>query len=237
MLSASRTLLISRPLLLVHARRPLLAAAVPRLPQLRTIKNTSATMTPKQPIEVLIKNDHKSFEELYSRYKSCSNQQDQQAIVNELIREVAQHSIAEETVVYPAMEKHNILGEGEKLADHLRQDHYAVKQNLYELDQTPVTSPKFAPLLEKVMKLLISHAKEEETKELPALAKAIDTQGRISMSKQFMMGKVIAPTRPHPDAPDKPAILELLAGMPVAPIDKMRDAATKTFAERRIPIE
>jgi len=187
------------------------------------------------PVEEHIINDHRSFEELYDRFKANEgNTEEQSAIINELVREVAQHSIAEETVVYPALEQTNAFGAGESIADHLRQEHYQVKKLLYKLDSMEVTDPGFNSTLSQVMDTLKEHAEEEESKELPELKKLLSKEERIGLSKSFLRRKAISPTRPHPGAPDKPPSLEVAAGLPVAPIDKLKDQA-RNFAERRVP--
>ncbi|KNC96834.1 uncharacterized protein SPPG_07668 [Spizellomyces punctatus DAOM BR117] len=235
-----RFILTARPSVLripAHILRPTAAATV-RFNTTFPQKNQAAeSFTARKPVEVLIKNDHRSFEELYDRYKkNAGNAEEQQAIINELIREVAQHSIAEETVVYPLIEERNILGSGEHIADHLRQDHFEVKKLLLKLDKMRVGDKGFDETLNNVMRVLKEHATEEETKELPEIAKVIPEPERIDLSKAFLRRKAISPTHPHPHAPDKPPTLEVLAGLPVAPIDKLRDQ-TRKFAERRIPQE
>jgi len=188
-----------------------------------------------KPVEVHIMNDHRSFNELYERYQSTPKSQveDRKAIINELIREVAQHSIAEETLVYPALEKHNAHGKGTQTADHLRQEHMEVKNLLYQLDQMAMTDGNFEPLLKNVMQALNEHAKEEEEVELKELQRLVPEEERIKMSGAFLRRKATAPTRSHPSAPDKPAALELAAGIPVHAIDVIMDQ-TRNFAERRI---
>lgn len=76
------------------------------------------------------------------------------AIVNEFVREVAQHSIAEELLIYPIIENKNLLGEGERIADHLRQDHYEVKELLFNLDKKRVNDPGFDELFDKTIAAL-----------------------------------------------------------------------------------
>ncbi|KAJ3151862.1 hypothetical protein HDU86_005994 [Geranomyces michiganensis] len=191
-----------------------------------------------KPVEDLIKNDHRSFDELHERYLSTKGTDKEsidtkQAIVNEFIREVAQHSVAEETCVYNLIDK-NI---SEKVGDQLRHDHTQVKENLYKLYQMKVGDAGFDDLFAKIVSLLKTHAHEEEVTQLPALAQKIPSvDERIKISAQFLRAKTIAPTRPHPAAPDKPAVWELLAGLPLAPVDKLRDQ-TRNFAERRIAQE
>ncbi|KAJ3156059.1 hypothetical protein HDU89_005623 [Geranomyces variabilis] len=191
-----------------------------------------------KPVEDLIKNDHRSFDELHERYLKTQGTdkasiETKQAIVNEFIREVAQHSVAEETCVYNLVDK--LISE--QVGDHLRHDHTQVKESLYNLHKMKVGDAGFDDLFSKIVGLLKTHAQEEENTQLPALAQKIpDVDERVKISAQFLRAKTIAPTRPHPAAPDKPAIWELLAGLPLAPIDKLQDQ-TKNFAERRVAQE
>ncbi|KAJ3175973.1 hypothetical protein HDU87_005638 [Geranomyces variabilis] len=249
---SARTLLLARPLL----QRSFVAAPL-RLSAIATAARGNASSTTSQggktfpqadqakesfrarrPVENLIVNDHRSFEELYERYQGTKGTgpaalETKQAIVNEFVREVAQHSVAEETVVYSLIDK--LVDE--KVGDQLRHDHLKVKEALFKLDKINVGDRGFDELFTKIVSMLKTHAKEEETRQLPALrAKIPDEKERIELSAKFLRAKVISPTRPHPNAPDKPAALEILAGLPVAPIDKLRDQ-TRSFAERRVPQE
>ncbi|KAI8824479.1 uncharacterized protein EV422DRAFT_520247 [Fimicolochytrium jonesii] len=218
----------------LHRQLPLFAVASTRVRFNTTFpqpKQAAESFNARRPIEVLITNDHRSFDELFERYhKTKGDKEAKQAIVNEFIREVAQHSIAEETAVYPLIDE----VEGDKEGDHLRADHAEVKNHLFRLDKMSVGDAGFDDLFARVVAVLKSHAKEEETKHLPLLAKKMSEKERIDLSSKFLRRKAISPTRSHPNAPDKPASLELLAGLPVAPIDKLRDQ-TRKFAERRIP--
>ncbi|KAJ3133480.1 hypothetical protein HDU90_005800 [Geranomyces variabilis] len=250
----ARTLLLARPLL---QRTTVLATAPLRLSAVAIATRGNASSTTSQggktfpqadqakesfharkPVENLIINDHRSFEELYERYQGTKGTgpaaiETKQAIVNEFVREVAQHSVAEETVVYSLIDK--LVDE--KVGDQLRHDHLKVKEALFKLDKISVGDRGFDELFTKIVSMLKTHAQEEETRQLPALrAKIPNEKERIDLSAKFLRAKVISPTRPHPNAPDKPAALEVLAGLPVAPIDKLRDQ-TRSFAERRIPQE
>jgi GTPase Era involved in 16S rRNA processing len=52
-----------------------------------------------RPADDLIVLDHRSFDELYNRYRSTiTDVAEQQRIANELIREIAVHSVGEELV-------------------------------------------------------------------------------------------------------------------------------------------
>jgi hypothetical protein len=66
------------------------------------------------------------------------------------------------------------------------------------------------------------HVAEEEGRFFPALRAAIDDQALAELGAQLDQAKKVAPTRPHPAAPDQPPLLALAA--PIAAIyDRLRD--------------
>ncbi|KAI9183077.1 hypothetical protein H9P43_004042 [Blastocladiella emersonii ATCC 22665] len=183
-------------------------------------------------VDDLIRLDHQSLWDLYDRYcASAGRYEEQQAIANELVREIAVHSAAEETTVYGDIETY----ETKAVADGLRGDHQRVKEMLYELEKHDVKSVQHAPLLGRIISELKTHALEEEERDLPRLRALIGDDGMIRLGHKFVGAKRIAPTHPHPSAPDKPLAETIVGGM-TAPVDKLRDA-TRQFAERRVPEE
>lgn len=185
----------------------------------------------QKPIDELIIADHNSFRELYDRFKrNQANYQERQNIANELIREIAIHSISEEVTLYPALEK--IAISGKVLADHLRAEHQIVKEGLYELDKMSVKDVGYNEKLEKVMQELEHHMREEEEEDLRELASKVSEGDLKKLGRKFDGAKKVVPTRPHPSAPVQPS-LEVLAGVLTAPIDKMRDMA-RSFAHRQV---
>ncbi|KAJ3367751.1 hypothetical protein GGF31_007098 [Allomyces arbusculus] len=182
-----------------------------------------------RPIDDLIRADHASVKDLWSRYQAAgADVPERRRIANELIREVAVHSVAEELVVYP--EVRALMGD--TVVDKLIGDQLEVKRAAYELDKMDVTDPEFTPRLQRIMADLESHMAEEESDELPMLRDRIGRDRLIEIGKQFDGIKAMVPTRPHPDAPTQPG-LEALVGMMTAPLDKMRDM-TREFAERKV---
>ncbi|KAI9142058.1 HHE domain-containing protein [Paraphysoderma sedebokerense] len=196
-----------------------------------TILTMQALSTTQKPIDQLIVNDHNSFRDLFSRYRSHTGSlEERQMIVNEIIREVAIHSVAEEVILYPAFESANL--DGNVVADHLRKEHQIVKEDLYKLDSMKVGDPGYDEHLQKIMNELEHHMKEEEEQDLRELRARVGEDELIRLGQKFDGTKKIVPTRPHPSAPDRPP-LETLAGILTAPIDKMRDMA-RSFADRRV---
>ena len=73
-----------------------------------------------------IAEDHKELKEQYENVKSAKDSETKTKWRNQFTWELARHSIGEELVVYPAMEKY--LGtKGKQLTDRDRSDHQTVR--------------------------------------------------------------------------------------------------------------
>lgn len=79
-----------------------------------------------QSISAAVIKDHRELEEFYNEVKNNPGNHDhQQRYGNQFVWELARHSVAEELVVYPAME--NYLGErGKEMAEEDRKEHHKV---------------------------------------------------------------------------------------------------------------
>jgi len=144
---------------------------------------------------------------------------------NQFTWELARHSIGEELVVYPAMEKH--LGEkGRTMADKDRKEHLAVKEKLKVFQNLSPEAPDFLPTLQSLMDDLNEHIIEEERDDLPALEAALASEESESMATSFGRTKAFVPSRSHPTAPDKPPF-ETVVGLMTAPIDHLADLFRK----------
>lgn len=71
-----------------------------------------------------IKQDHREIESYYDRINKSTNRDEQTQYQNIFTWELARHSIGEELVVYPALEKR--VREGNILADKDRDEHQSV---------------------------------------------------------------------------------------------------------------
>ena len=69
--------------------------------------------------------DHKELKDYYGKIKNASDSDTKTRWRNQFVWELARHSIAEELVVYPAMEKHITPG-GKQMADKDREEHQVV---------------------------------------------------------------------------------------------------------------
>ncbi|KAL1714126.1 hypothetical protein EV715DRAFT_210176 [Schizophyllum commune] len=187
-------------------------------------------MSSNQKISEAIKEDHRDIFAYHEAYKKSAGDFDaQQRWSRQLIWEVARHSIGEELVVYPLFEKY--MGtRGTQLADENRKEHNEVKEKLYEIEKLDPGSTEFDALLESTMSALHKHIETEERDEMPKLEALLMEEDSKSAAGSFARTKMIAPTRPHPSAPDKPPF-ETIVGLMSAPIDKVMDMFAKFPSE------
>jgi len=173
-----------------------------------------------------IKEDHDELREFHQKYLDAkSNNEEREKWANQFRWELARHSVGEEIVWYPELER--VLGaEGKKAADHDRAEHQKSKEDLAKLETLSVSDPQFAIVFAKLFKDLEHHMEEEERDDLPKFEAKITDEDSARISKSFERTKKFVPTRSHPGAPNKPPF-ETVAGLMAAPIDKLRDMFAK----------
>lgn len=185
---------------------------------------TMATASSGNRVSDRIKHDHTELEAYYNKIKSAKTDDDKVKWQNQFVWELARHSIAEELVVYPAMEKY--LPNGLDMAEKDRSEHQIVKEKLYEFQKMEASDPDFIPAIDSLWETLSQHIKEEEQDDLPALEQAIDSDASKSLASSFARTKHFVPTQSHPSAPDRPPY-ETAAGLLAAPMDKLMDLFKK----------
>jgi len=184
-----------------------------------------STQTGSPKTSDLIVHDHSELSDYYKQIKNAEDEETKVKWQNQFTWELARHSIAEELVVYPAMEKY--LGDkGKEMAEKDRQEHRGVKEALYEFQNLSPSDASFMPTLEKLYKDLDEHIREEEKDDLPALEKALPDGESERIAASFQRTKYFIPTRSHPSAPDRPPF-ETVAGLLAAPLDKLGDIFRK----------
>jgi hypothetical protein len=88
------------------------------------VRSFSATPLNSGRVSDAIIEDHKELKSYYDKIMSSSDPKTQTEYQNQFVWELARHSIAEEIVVYPAMEKH--VPNGKDMAEKDRQEHRTV---------------------------------------------------------------------------------------------------------------
>ncbi|KAL8977120.1 MAG: hypothetical protein Q9205_007012 [Flavoplaca limonia] len=192
-------------------------------------------MSPTQPptISEAISGDHKSLDEYADRIRSSTSLEDKTKWRNQLTWALARHAISEELTMYPAMEKH--LGEqGVLLTNTDREQHQAVKEDLYKLQSLSPSSSEFLPLLDRLMTDLHEHIKHESEEDMPRLEGKLSREESQGLARSFERTKMITPTRSHPSAPNRP-YFENFAAMLAAPIDRFKDLVSAFPDKEELP--
>ena len=137
----------------------------------------------------------------------------------ELVRLLAIHETAEQEVVYPVLKSQ--LQAADVADPRLAEEHEA-KRLLSKLERMAVIF-EFPATLAEFEKVAFDHADHEEQQVFPLLRDRIDADQRRKMAVDFRAAQAVAPTHPHPHAPDS-AVGNFLVGPVLATIDRVRDA-------------
>src|SRR6478752_7487703 len=108
--------------------------------------------------------------------------------------------------------------------------HSDAEQTMKRLEGLEPEDEGFDAELATLMREIREHVKEEEGEMFPRM-RAVFTQDELDKLGSRVKGvKAMAPTRPHPSAPDQPPG-DLLLGPVVGLFDRLRDAASKRGTE------
>jgi hemerythrin-like domain-containing protein len=168
----------------------------------------------------LLEHDHRMVEQLLRDYDAAGSDQQRRGVVEIIVRELSKHAALEELIVYPLGKR--AISDGNVNIDEQLAEHMAVKKTLSALDALSQGDPQERTLIGQLQAEVEEHVKEEEGTFLPALRGAVDQQALEELGEQLDKGKKLAPTRPHPKAPDEPPALAL-AGPVAAIYDRLRD--------------
>jgi len=185
-------------------------------------RDLSKTLNPegKDVIEIIIE-EHRLVDSLGDRFQSETNLKEKQGIAHNLIKLLSIHAVCEEAALYPYMRK--ILPNGDRLVEHALREHQEIKEDLYRLDQMTIDQPGYSGQLMKALKDTQHHVKEEESELLPKLRAKSSAEELEQMRTEFLRAKAMAPSRPHPSAPNNPPMNKVV-GAATMPVDAVRDA-------------
>jgi hemerythrin superfamily protein len=168
--------------------------------------------------------DHREVEEIFARIQAMpGGGQDLRDLVDEVTIELVRHSVAEEQYLYPAVRKH-VQG-GDRLANKELKDHSRVEKILKQLEKMNTDDAQMSPLLQQLMDEVAAHIQDEENNLFPMLRQACSSETLGDLGDKVRRAKAMAPTRPHPSAPDTPPANKILApgaGL----VDRARDFVT-----------
>lgn len=164
--------------------------------------------------------DHNEALELLGRIPATSDPQERRDLADTVIGEVVRHSVAEEMYVYPAMRDH--VPDGEKAVQHDTEEHKELERVMKQLESADPADARFDELVGEMTEKLRHHARDEESEQFPALRAGVPRETLVELREKVETAKKLAPTRPHPNAPNA-EMFHKLVGPGVGMLDRMRD--------------
>jgi hemerythrin superfamily protein len=170
----------------------------------------------------LLTADHREVEQLFTVYENSGNDPELATdTAGRIVRELSIHAVIEEMVLYPAIRK--MVEGGEEMADHGIEEHQELKEMLASVDGKPGDDPEVRETMGKVKETVSDHVSDEEGEMFPALKRSVKEDKLMAMGEAMAKAKKLAPTHPHPKAPNEPPG-NLIAGLAVSVVDRIRDA-------------
>lgn len=169
--------------------------------------------------------DHREVQQMFDKLLERQVTTEERAVVvRDVISELVRHSVVEEQHLYPLARK--ALDDGDQLADHEIEEHAEAERLMKQLEETDMMDAAFEPTLHKLMTDVRHHIEEEERDLFPRLRETCSEDELRELGDTIRSSKKLAPTHPHPNAPDTPPgdkVLGPLAGL----VDKVRDAFSR----------
>ncbi|MFF0341642.1 hemerythrin domain-containing protein [Kribbella sp. NPDC004875] len=184
--------------------------------------NTASSVAEPDVIDILIA-DHREAQDLANQISATAGADERRELTDQLIAELVRHSVAEEMYVYPAMREH--LPDGDRAVEHDIEEHKELEQLMKQLEGADAATTEFEDTLRKLQQVLIDHVQDEETEQFPQLRAHIPTAELVRLKEKVELAKKVAPTRPHPGAPNA-ELFHKLAGPGVGLVDRLRDRLT-----------
>ncbi len=177
-------------------------------------------------IEVL-EHDHREVEEMFAELESLRGastdeaKSRRKAVAEQVTIELVRHSVAEEVLVYPRVEKEVSAEEAERA----RKEHAEAEETLQRMEKLDADDPAFDDELATLMREIRQHIAEEEGEMFAHMRQVIGQDELRSLGARVEAFKKVAPTRPHPNVPNE-ALPRLAAGPAASLFDRMRDLAS-----------
>jgi hemerythrin superfamily protein len=170
-----------------------------------------------------LRTDHREALELLERIASSTDPGARRDLADTVIAEVVRHAVAEEMYVYPAMREH--LPNGQQVVEEDIREHKQLEEVMKQLEAVQASEPRFDALVRNMTEKLRHHVTEEEKQQFPALRERVPRETLVELREKVETAKRIAPTRPHPQAPNT-ELFHKLVGPGVGMVDRLRDKLT-----------
>jgi hemerythrin-like domain-containing protein len=184
------------------------------------------TETQRDVVDLLTA-DHREFESIFQQLEGLMGRtgaddlERKRRLVDEVTIGLVKHSVAEETQVYPRVEKQVDKEE----AEHSKHEHAEAEETMKRLERMDADDPAFDAAVMELVREIRHHAQEEESRMFTELRATFSRDELVEMAEKVESVKKIAPTRPHPMTPNEAGV-RTAVGPLAALIDHLRDAVS-----------
>ncbi len=183
----------------------------------------TSSNSPSGDVIDILTSDHRDVTALIGEIRTITDPMIRRDLTDTAISELVRHAVAEEMYVYPAIRKH--VPDGAKAVEHDIEEHKQLEKAMKKLEGADVNSAEFEAALDELSALLADHVQDEETEQFPELRRHIPQEELTELAGKVETAKKLAPTRPHPGAPNN-QVFHKLVGPGVGLVDRLRDKLT-----------
>jgi hemerythrin superfamily protein len=175
----------------------------------------------------LLSADHREFDRIFTELEGLQGRTDtdslerKRSLVDEVTIGLVKHSVAEETMVYPRVERQVDKDE----AEHSKEEHAEAEETMKRLERMDPDDPEFDGAVAELIREIRHHVEHEEGRMFAELRASFDRDELVAMAQQVEMVKKLGPTRPHPMTPNEAGV-RLAVGPVASMIDHLRDAVS-----------
>jgi hemerythrin-like domain-containing protein len=184
------------------------------------------TDTQRDVVDILTA-DHREFDRIFTELEGLRGRsepdvlQRKRDLVDEVTIGIVKHSVAEETQVYPRVEKQVDKEE----AEHSKEEHAEAEETMKRLERMDADDPGFDDAVQELINEIRHHVEHEESRMFTELRASFTREQLVEMAGQVEAIKKIAPTRAHPMTPNEPGV-RLAVGPVASLLDHLRDAVS-----------
>jgi hemerythrin superfamily protein len=171
--------------------------------------------------------DHREFDRIFRELEQLFGHsgeevlQRKRELVDEVTIGLVKHSVAEETQVYPRVEKQV----DEEEAEHAKEEHAEAEETMKRLERMDPGDPGFDDAVAELIREIRHHVEHEEGRMFTELRASFSHQDLVEMAEKVESVKKIAPTRAHPMTPNEAGV-RLAVGPVASLLDHLRDAVS-----------
>jgi hemerythrin-like domain-containing protein len=171
--------------------------------------------------------DHREFDRIFTQLEGLHGRSDadslrlKRELVDEVTIGLVKHSVAEETQVYPRVEKQVDKEE----AEHSKEEHAEAEETMKRLERMDPEDPEFDAVVAELIREIRHHVEEEESRMFTELRATFSREELVDIAEKVEAVKKIAPTRAHPMTPNEAGV-RLAVGPVASLLDHLRDAVS-----------